>query len=93
MAGGRCKVGAGARVLQGWRSSTRGRGRRLVEEQREREGFWQGVGLGLLSSLESKLQTTKRRDLQISGLQKEIPSRSSPFTWSVCKKNKREREK
>jgi hypothetical protein len=36
---------------------------------------------------------TKRKDLQISGLQKEIPSRSSPFTWSVCKKNKRKREK
>jgi hypothetical protein len=37
MAGGHCEVGAGARVLQGWRSSTGGRGRRLVE--REEEGF------------------------------------------------------
>jgi hypothetical protein len=36
---------------------------------------------------------TKGRDLQISGLQKEIPSRSSPSTWSVCKKKKKEREK
>jgi hypothetical protein len=31
--------GAGARVPAGWRSSTGGRGRRLVEEQREKEGF------------------------------------------------------
>jgi hypothetical protein len=36
---------------------------------------------------------TKGKDLQIPGLQKEIPSRSSPFTWSVCTKNEKEREK
>jgi hypothetical protein len=85
--------GAGARVPAGWRSSTGGRGRRLVEEQRKKEGFWQGVDLGLLSSLESKLQTTKRRDLQISGLQKEIPSRSFPSLSRFAGKKKKEREK
>jgi hypothetical protein len=54
--------GAGARVSTGWRSSTRGRWRRLVEDQRERVLAWR-VCLGLPLSLDSKPKTTKGRGL------------------------------
>jgi hypothetical protein len=44
--------------------------------------------------LDAKLQMTRGRDLQISRLQKELSSRSSFSTWSVCKgEKKRRREK
>jgi hypothetical protein len=58
-----------------------------VDDQRER-GFNRKVVvcLGLLSSPRLQLQTTKRK--RFANLWKEISSRSSPFTWSVCKEEK-----
>jgi hypothetical protein len=59
---GSLRGGASARVSAGWRSSTGGRWRRLVEYQRERVLAGR-VCLGLPLSVDSKPKTTKGRGL------------------------------
>jgi hypothetical protein len=65
----------------------------VVDDQRERETLAGFCPWATLLLLDAKPKTTRGRDLRIPGLQRKIPSRSSPPSWSVCKNNKRERER
>jgi hypothetical protein len=55
--------GAGFRVSARWRSTTGGRGRRLVKGKRERERGFYRFGLGLLFLLPIQADTTSSRSL------------------------------
>jgi hypothetical protein len=79
-------------VLAGWRSSTGGRGRCLVEI-REGEGFNRGICIGLPFPLDANQIGQTEKVFEDPSMPREISSRSLPPLGRFARIKKEEREK
>jgi hypothetical protein len=83
--------GAGVAMSAGHRLCIGGRWRWGGRRSEGEGGLWHGLASGYPPPPRCQAKMTRGRDFRIPGLQREIPSRSFPPSWSVCKRNKRER--